>query len=147
VTGGRVVAAPEALGGAGCAVRTGTPVIDNSVPKGDVVSTSPSGRALKGATITLTVSAGPRMIVVPPVAGESVHAAKATLRRAGLMVSDATKPVGVTGTVVIGSVAGTTPAAGTSWPANRVVYLNVVAGAGPPGLPPPGRHHHHSRAG
>src|SRR5215831_1589517 len=128
VDGMQVAAATQALRQAGFAVRTGTPVIDNSVPKGDVVSTSPSGRALKGATITLTVSAGPRMIVVPPVAGESVNAAKATLRQAGLMVSDTTKPVGVAGTVAIGSVAGTTPAAGTSWPANRVVYVDVVAG-------------------
>jgi serine/threonine-protein kinase len=128
VDGMQVAAATQALRQAGFAVRTGTPVIDNSVPRGDVISTSPSGRAVKGATIILTVSAGPRMIVVPPVAGESVDAAKATLRRAGLMVSDTTKPVGVAGAVVIGSVAGTTPAAGTSWPANRAVYVDVVAG-------------------
>ena len=128
VDGMQVAAATQALRQAGFAVRTGTPVIDNAVPKGDVISTSPSGRALKGATIILTVSAGPRMIVVPPVAGESVNAAKATLRQAGLLVSDTTKPVGVAGVVVLGSVEGTTPAAGTSWPANRVVYVNVVAG-------------------
>jgi len=128
VDGMRVAAATQALRQAGFAVRADPPVIDNSVPKGDVISTSPSGRALKGATIVLTVSAGPRMIVVPPVAGESVDAAKATLRNAGLMVSDTTKPVGVAGAVVLGSVAGTTPAAGTSWPANRVVYVDVVAG-------------------
>jgi serine/threonine-protein kinase len=128
VDGMQVAAATQALRQAGFAVRPGTPVIDNSVPKGDVISTSPSGRALKGATIILTVSAGPRMIVVPPVAGQSVDAAKATLRKAGLMVSDTTKPVGVAGAVVVGSVAGTTPAAGTSWPANRVVYVDVVAG-------------------
>jgi serine/threonine-protein kinase len=124
----QVAAATQALRQAGFAVQAGTPVIDNSTPKGDVISTSPSGRALKGATIILTVSAGPRMIVVPPVAGESVNAAKATLRQAGLLVSDTTKPVGVAGAVVLGSVEGTTPAAGTSWPANRVVYVNVVAG-------------------
>jgi eukaryotic-like serine/threonine-protein kinase len=128
VDGMQVAAATQALRQAGFAVRTGPPVIDNAVPRGDVISTSPSGRALKGATIILTVSAGPRMIVVPPVAGESVNAAKATLRQAGLLVSDTTKPVGVAGVVVLGSVAGTTPAAGTSWPANRVVYVNVVAG-------------------
>ena len=128
VDGMQVAAATQALRQAGFAVRTGTPVIDNAVPKGDVISTSPSGRALKGATIILTVSAGPRMIVVPPVAGESVNAANATLRQAGLLVSDTTKPVGVAGVVVLGSVEGTTPAAGTSWPANRVVYVNVVAG-------------------
>jgi beta-lactam-binding protein with PASTA domain len=128
VDGMQVAAATQALRQAGFAVRTGTPVIDNAVPKGDVISTSPSGRALKGATIILTVSAGPRMIVVPPVAGESVNAAKATLRQAGLLVSDTTKPVGVAGAVVLGSVEGTTPTAGTPWPANRVVYVNVVAG-------------------
>ncbi len=32
-----------------------------------MISTSPSGRAVPGATIVLTVSAGPKMIIIPPV--------------------------------------------------------------------------------
>jgi eukaryotic-like serine/threonine-protein kinase len=103
------------------------------VAKGDVVSTSPSGRALKGATIVLTVSSGPRMIVIPPVTGKSLSQALSTLRAAGLTVSDTPKKVGVDGATV-GSIAGTTPAAGTSWPQTSVVYVDEVAGIPLPNL-------------
>ena len=51
-------------------MRTGSPVIDDNVPKGEVIGTSPSGRALPGATIVLTISSGPRMISVPSDPGE-----------------------------------------------------------------------------
>ena len=90
-------------------MTTGASEIDDNVPKNDVISTSPSGRALPGATVTLTVSLGPKMITVPPVAGKSQPDAVQALRTAGLTVSSATKPVGVTGTVVMGAVAGTLP--------------------------------------
>jgi len=133
VTGMTVMAAETALHQAGFAVRVGAPMIDNTVPKGDVVSTSPSGRAIKGATIVLTVSSGPRMITIPPVTGKSLSDAIAALRAAGLTVSDTPKQVGVDGAAV-GSVAGTTPAAGTSWPATSTVYVNQVAGMALPNL-------------
>jgi eukaryotic-like serine/threonine-protein kinase len=64
---------------------------------------------------------------VPPVAGKSLASAIAALRAAGLTVSDTPKNVGVDGAAV-GSVAGTNPPAGTSWPQTRVVYVDVVAG-------------------
>ena len=118
VDGMTLTAAEQALHQAGFGVRVGTPLIDNNVPKGDVVSTSPSGRAVKGATIVLTVSSGPKMIVIPPVTGKTLGDAISALRAAGLTVSDTPNKVGVDGAAV-GSVAGTTPAAGTSWPANR----------------------------
>jgi len=128
-------AAEQALRQAGFQVRTGSAVIDDNVPKGEVVSTSPSGRALPGATVVLTVSQGPRLVTVPPVTGAtSVANAASTLRAAGLTVSSTTKPVGATGTVVMGAVAGTTPAAGTSWPENKPVYIDVVAGLALPTL-------------
>jgi len=133
VTGMTVMAAETALHQAGFAVKVGAPMIDNTVPKGDVVSTSPSGRAIKGATIVLTVSSGPRMITIPPVTGKSLSDAIAALRAAGLTVSDTPKQVGVDGAAV-GSVAGTTPAAGTSWPATSTVYVNQVAGMALPNL-------------
>ncbi len=105
------------------------------MPKNDVISTSPSGRALPGQTVKLTVSLGPRMITVPPVAGQKSAAdAAQVLRTAGLTVSPTNKPVGVTGTVVIGAVAGTVPAVGTSWPQNRPVTIEVVAGLSLPTL-------------
>jgi eukaryotic-like serine/threonine-protein kinase len=133
VDGLTLTAATRALHQAGFAEQEGTPVISNTVPKGDVISTSPSGRAVKGSTIMLTVSAGPRMITVPPVTGQSLSGAIALLRRAGLTVSDTPKNVAADG-VAIGTVAGTTPAAGTSWPATRTVYVDVVAGTPLPNL-------------
>ncbi len=70
--------AAQTLRQAGFQVRTGPPVIDDNVPKGEVISTSPSGRALPGATIVLTISQGPRMITVPPIpAGDTVAQAMA----------------------------------------------------------------------
>jgi beta-lactam-binding protein with PASTA domain len=128
VAGLTTTAARQELVQAGFKVTTGAREIDADVPKNDVISTSPSGRALPGATVALTVSLGPRMITVPPVAGKTQSQAVQALRAAGLTVSSATKGVGVTGTVVLGAVVGTVPAAGTSWPQNRAVTIEVVAG-------------------
>jgi beta-lactam-binding protein with PASTA domain/predicted Ser/Thr protein kinase len=128
-------AATQTLHAAGFQVRTGQPVINDNVPKGEVIGTSPSGRALPGATIVLTISQGPRMITVPPIpATDTVAQAKAALHAAGLTVSSATKPVGVQSDPQIGTVAGTTPAQGTSWPENKPVFVNVVAGLALPNL-------------
>jgi eukaryotic-like serine/threonine-protein kinase len=127
VDGMSEAAAAHTLQTDGFTVRTGTPVTDNNVPKGDVIATSPSGRAEKGATIVLTVSSGPKMIVIPPVSGQSLSGAVALLRRAGLSVSDTPKNVAASG-VAVGTVNGTTPAAGTTWPATSVVYVDVVTG-------------------
>jgi eukaryotic-like serine/threonine-protein kinase len=128
-------AAGQALRQAGFQVRTGTPVIDDNVPKGDVIAVSPSARALPGATITLTISQGPRMRTVPPIpATDSVAQAEAALRAAGLTVAAATQPVGVPSNPVIGQLAGTNPAAGTSTPENKPVTVEVVAGLSLPNL-------------
>jgi len=127
--------AEQALQQAGFQVRAGTPVIDDNVPKGDVIAVSPSTRALPGATITLTISQGPRMIKVPQVPStDSVAQADATLRAAGLTVAPATKPVGVASNPDLGTVAGTIPAAGTSQPENKPVTIEVVAGLSLPSL-------------
>ena len=128
-------AAEQTLHAAGFQVRTGPSVINDNVPKGEVIGTSPSGRALPGATIVLTISQGPRMITVPPIpATDTVAQAMAALRAVGLTVSPATKPVGVASNPQIGQVAGTTPAAGTSVPENEPVFVNVVAGLALPDL-------------
>jgi len=129
-----VTAAEQELRQAGFQVSVGARQIDNDVAKNDVISTSPSGRALPGATIVLTVSLGPHMISVPTVAGKSLPQAEAALRAAGLTVSSTNKPVGVTGTVVLNAVAGTVPPAGTSWPQNQPVTIEVVAGLSLPNL-------------
>jgi serine/threonine-protein kinase len=129
------VAAKQALRQAGFQVRTGSSVIDDNVPKGEVISASPSGRALPGATIVLTISSGPRMISVPSIpTTDSVAQAEAALRAAGLTVASATKPVGAASNPVIGQVAGTDPPAGTSWPENKPVAVEVVEGLALPNL-------------
>jgi beta-lactam-binding protein with PASTA domain len=129
-----VTAAEQELRQAGFQVSIGSSMIDNDVAKNDVISTSPSGRALPGATIVLTVSLGPHMISVPNVAGKSLQQAQAALKQAGLTVSSTTKPVGVNGTVVLNAVAGTVPPADTSWPQNQPVVIEVVAGLSLPNL-------------
>jgi serine/threonine-protein kinase len=111
----------------GFGAHVGSTVHDSTYAAGDVISTSPSGRATSGATITLTVSSGPQMIKVPPVTGKSFHDAVAALRAAGLTVSDQPQKVAQQG-AQIGSVAGTNPPAGTMWPVNKTVYVEVVQG-------------------
>jgi beta-lactam-binding protein with PASTA domain len=123
--------AASTLRQAGFTVRTGPSVTDDNVAKGEVISTSPSGKALPGATITLTISQGPKMITVPQLpATDTAAQATATLRAAGLDVDPKANPVGVPSNPQIGSVAGTTPPAGTSWPENKPVQVNVVEGLG-----------------
>jgi beta-lactam-binding protein with PASTA domain/tRNA A-37 threonylcarbamoyl transferase component Bud32 len=135
VAGLTAATARQELMRAGFKVTTRSREIDNNVARNDVISTSPSGRALPGSTVALTVSLGPRMITVPPVAGKpSAEAAAAVLRGVGLTVSPTSKGVGVTGTVVMGAVVGTVPAAGTSWPQNKPVTIEVVAGLALPNL-------------
>jgi eukaryotic-like serine/threonine-protein kinase len=133
VDGLTLTAATRDLHQAGFEVQRGSQVTDNSVAKGDVVSVSPAGRAVRGSTIVLTMSAGPRMITVPPVTGQTFSGAVALLRKAGLTVSGTPKNVAANG-VPIGTVAGTTPTAGTSWPANRLLSVDVVAGIPLPDL-------------
>jgi beta-lactam-binding protein with PASTA domain len=64
---------------------------------------------------------------VPPVTGQSLAGAQALLRKDGLQVASTPHNV-ASSTLAVGTVAGTTPAAGTSWPQTRTVYVDVVAG-------------------
>jgi serine/threonine-protein kinase len=133
-----VIGVPQAQAAAmlrahGFGVHVGSTVHDSTYAAGDVISTSPSGRATSGATIILTLSSGPQMIKVPPVTGKSFGDAVAALRAAGLTVSDQPQKVGQQGARV-GSVAGTNPPAGTEWPASKTVYVEVVQGPPMPDL-------------
>lgn len=127
--------ATSALRQAGFQVRTGPSATDDNVPAGDVIAASPSGKALPGATITLTISRGPKMITVPQVpATDTVQQAIAALRAAGLTVASTPKKVGVPSNPQIGAFGGTDPPAGTSVPENKPVYVEQVAGLGLPPL-------------
>jgi len=97
---------------------------NNDVPKGSVVGTSPSGRATKGSAITILVSAGPFTSVVPDVAGKTLAAAEAAVRSVHL--SPVVDKVG--STQPVGTVLGTVPRAGTSWPQTKPVEIRVAEG-------------------
>jgi eukaryotic-like serine/threonine-protein kinase len=112
----------------GFTVRFGPDQHSNSVPAGDVISTSPAigSNAHSGTLVTITVSSGPVMIVVPQVTGEQESAAKAALRQAGLTPGTVTPETSTT--VAAGVVISTTPGAGTSWPQPKPVAITVSSG-------------------
>jgi serine/threonine-protein kinase len=112
------------LTGDGFAVRQGSRVHSNTIPKGMVVGTSPAGRVSKGATISLLISAGPFTSVVPTVKGETQSAAQAALQRVHL-VSTIQK---VGSDAPVGTVVGTNPPAGTTWPQTKTVTILVADG-------------------
>jgi beta-lactam-binding protein with PASTA domain len=127
VAGDSLAQARSVLLAAGFKVSTGNELTSNSVGKGMVISESPAGRAVKGSMITLTISAGPKMISVPSVAGKSLNDAEAALRNAGLTVNPTVDKIGST-TVQAGNVVGTNPQAGTSWPQTKPVTIEEAAG-------------------
>ena len=96
----------------------------NTIGKGQVTGTYPSGRVSKGATIELMVSSGPFTSVVPPVKGETASAAEARLTQLHLPYT--VVPVGSTSPK--NTVVGLSPAPGTSWPQTKQVTLKVAAG-------------------
>jgi beta-lactam-binding protein with PASTA domain len=57
-----------------------------TVPKGSVVSYTPKGSAPAGSTITLTISSGPKQVVVRDVTGMTVEDATAALEAQGFSV-------------------------------------------------------------
>jgi eukaryotic-like serine/threonine-protein kinase len=127
--------AAKALRADGFQVQTGSSVVDDDVPKGEVISTSPSGRALPGATIVLTLSQGPKMINVPQIpASDSPAQAATALRAAGFTVAPTTQDVGGQGYSQDGQLAGTNPAAGTPWPENKPITLEEITGLALPDL-------------
>jgi serine/threonine-protein kinase len=112
------------LTGDGFVVRQGARVHSNTVPKGKVVGTSPAGRVTKGATITLLISSGPFTSVVPDVRNKTQDAAQAALAHVHL-VSTVQK---VGADAPVGTVVGTSPPAGSTWPQTKTVTILVAAG-------------------
>lgn len=116
--------ATAALTANGFTVTTGAPVPSNQVPKGMVVGTRPSGRAVKGSVVAIVVSAGPFISTVPKVSGDTLSVAKAALQRVHLVAT--VEKVG--SSAPLGTVLGTNPAAGTSWPQTKTVAILVADG-------------------
>jgi eukaryotic-like serine/threonine-protein kinase len=126
-----VSAATTDLRNLGLHVRTGQ-AEHNSLPKGEIVTTSPAAgtKAIGGSTVTLTVSLGPVMIGMPQVTGQPLAQAEATVKAAHLTLGQVLKAT--SSSVPVGNVISTTPTAYTTWPQNKPVSLTVSVG---PGLP------------
>jgi serine/threonine-protein kinase len=124
VSGDSVGQATTVLTADGFIVRQGTKVHSNTVGKGRVVGTSPTGRVSRGATITLVLSDGPFTSVVPTVEGKTQAAAQAALQRVHLVAT--IQKVGANAPV--GTVIGTNPPAGTTWPQTKTVTILVTSG-------------------
>ncbi|MGI8460905.1 MAG: PASTA domain-containing protein [Solirubrobacterales bacterium] len=74
-----------------------------SVKLGSVISTSPGAGldARMGSTVTIFVSTGPELVVVPDVLGSSQEVAQSTLRREGFIVDiDSREDAAAEGTVI-----------------------------------------------
>jgi eukaryotic-like serine/threonine-protein kinase len=124
VAGDSVATATAALTADGFIVGKDTQVHSNIVRKGAVLGTSPAGRVSKGTHLALLVSSGPFTSVVPNVQNDSVAAAQAALQR--LHLASTTQKVGSNSPV--GTVTGTNPVAGTSWPQTKPVVIQVSSG-------------------
>ncbi len=128
VSGDSVTQATAVLTADSFTVKQGARVHSDTVPSGSVTSTSPAGRVSKGSTITILVSDGPFTSVVPEVQNETLTAAQAALQRVHLVST--TEKVG--SNAPVGTVIGTNPPAGTTWPQTKTVTILV---AGSPPLP------------
>ena len=94
----------------------------DTVPKGSVISQSPSGGNLyKGDQVKLVVSKGPVMVKVPDVTGKQAAEARKTLEAAGFKVEEERALGGIFGTVH-----HTNPAANTEAPKGSVVTMVIV---------------------
>jgi serine/threonine-protein kinase len=109
----------------GFTVRAGQhQVHSNTVAKGLVAGTSPSGRVSKGTAVTLLVSSGPFTSRVPAVKGEKQADAQAAMQRVHLTFTI----VKVGSSAQKGTVTGTSPPAGTTWPQTKQVTIMVADG-------------------
>lgn len=129
VAGDSVAAARAAIVKAGLTVGGVTPV-PSTVPKGEVIRTSPSGGTTepKGTPVTIFESAGPKtkLVNVPPVVGLSKSAAISKLTADGFKVR-------VTSATSAGyppnTVASQSPQAGTPVKPGGTVTIGVTAKA------------------
>jgi serine/threonine-protein kinase len=125
VSGVSVSQATDVLTADGFAVRPGQRQMhSNTVAEGKVAGTSPTGRVSKGTEVTILVSSGPFTSQVPAVTGQKQAAAQAALQRVHLNFTI----VKVGSNAPVGTVTGTNPPAGTTWPQTRPVTLKVAAG-------------------
>jgi eukaryotic-like serine/threonine-protein kinase len=123
VAGDSLTLATTALTGDGFTLTAPRQVNSNSVAKGLVAGTSPAGRAARGSAVTILISAGPFTSTVPVVKHDTLGQAEAAL--AGVHLMYTIEKVGSNDPV--GTVVGTDPAAGSSWPQTKTVAILVAA--------------------
>jgi serine/threonine-protein kinase len=130
VTGVTAATARADLRDVGLVPGATTTVLDNGVAKGLVIRTDPANgsRIARGGKVGLVVSAGPHMIAMPQVTGQSLTDAQAAIRHAGLVPGKVKTTTSAT--IAAGIVISTDPGAGTSWPQPKPV--TIVLSAGPP---------------
>jgi serine/threonine-protein kinase len=113
------------LAGQGFVVKS-TSQASQTVPQGDVISTSPAPNTLapKGSSVTIVVSTGPQMITVDDVTGQTQAAAVADLKNQGfnpVVVPTASTPENV------GKVISQDPQGGTQQAKGTTIVLTVGA--------------------
>jgi eukaryotic-like serine/threonine-protein kinase len=128
VVGKTIAAAQSALRSDGLVVVSGTARHSNTVPKGDVISTDPTGgtKITHGGKVVIIASLGPVLVTMPAVTGQQVAQAEQTLRAAGLTPAPPTYETSTT--IPQGVVISTTPVAYQAWPKDKPVRLTVSSG-------------------
>ena len=106
------------------------PEFSETIPKGDVIRSDPSGgqRVPTGHTVTITISAGPQYYALPSVRGQTPDAAKSTLLAVGPLTVSPTLKQAYSDTVPEGQVIGTTPAAGAQVRGGQTITITVSKG-------------------
>ncbi len=123
VAGDTQAVATTALTGDGFTLTSPRQVHSNDVQRGLVVGTSPAGRAARGSAVTILISAGPFTSTVPVVKHDTLAQAEAALQRVHLTYR--IERVGSSSPV--GTVLGTDPAAGKTWPQTKPVAIMLAA--------------------
>lgn len=115
-------AAEKAITDAGLVVGDVSSKISETVPKGQVISQSPTGGTLfRGDAVSLVVSSGPPLVTIPTVQGKNVDAVRAQLQGLGFTVEVDNVLGGVFGTV-----RSIDPGEGQQIPKGSTVTLTVV---------------------
>jgi serine/threonine-protein kinase len=114
--------AKKSLTDAGLTVKEGDAVNSDTVPTGAVVSqTPPNGNLFKGDTVTIVVSKGPVLVVVPATVGKQRDEATRLLKAAGFQVAYNNVLGGL-----FGIVRASDPAPGTMVRKGATVTLTIV---------------------
>lgn len=110
------------LQGVGLKAETSSEEFSEEIPKGEVISQTPNGGTVgHGSTVQLTISAGPELIKIPSVVGQSVSSARSDLTDAGFKVK-VDKVLGGH----VGRVVAQDPGGGSKAKRGTTVTLGVV---------------------